>query len=149
MQTLSNQPSNDLDVYPEKQVHRTFILTGTLFQLILFPFIATLFSGDESVGLLVVFCLPIYLIVAGLLGLITMSIISTWLVSKKRYIQQGWWIQTFLVGYFVTTVFYVFFISSMTSISYWLALSLTGGISAVLAGMSALPTLEEDIKGLI
>ena len=143
MQISSTQPSNSLNIYPEKKVHRTFILSGTLFQLILFPFITILFTSDESIGLLVIFFFPVYIIGGGLLGMSMMSIISAWHVSKKRFIKKGWWIQTFLVGYIVTTVFYLLFLSSIAGIPYLLGIGLTGGISTVLAGMSALPTLEE------
>ncbi|MEN6669511.1 hypothetical protein AAJP47_03955 [Psychrobacter sp. B38] len=140
MQILSTQPSDRLNVYPEKKVHRTFILSGTLFQLILFPFAATLFTADASIGLMAILFFPIYILGGCLFGLAIMSIVSTWHVHKKRFIKKGWWIQTFSVGYLITTVFYVIFLSSMIGILPSLAIGLAGGVSAVLAGMSALPT---------
>lgn len=148
MDMLPTQPSDRLNVYPEEKVHRIFILSGTFFQLILFPFAATLFTADNSIGLLAILFLPIYIIGGGLFGMAIMSVISTWHVRQKRYIERGWWIQTFLVGYLVTTVFYAIFLSSMIDILHLLAISLTGGVSAMLAAMSALPTLDEYTEEL-
>lgn len=149
MDMLPTQPSDRLNVYPEEKVHRIFILSGTFFQLILFPFAATLFTADNSIGLLAILFLPIYIIGGGLFGMAIMSVISTWHVHKKRSMKKGWWIQTFLVGYLITTLFYLLFLSSMIAILHLLAIGLTGGVSAVLAGMSALPTAEEGAEGLI
>lgn len=148
MQVSSTQPNNSLNVYPKKKVHRTFIISGTLFHIILFPFITTLFTADDSIGLLVILFFPIYILGGGLVGMIVMSAISTWHVHQKRYIERGGWIQTFLVGYLVTIVFYVIFLSSMIDILHLLAIGLTGGVSAMLAAMSALPTLDEYTKEL-
>lgn len=143
---ISTQPSNGLNVYPKEKVQKTFILSGTFFQLILFPFAATLLTADDSIGLLAILFFPIYIVGGGLLGMVIMSIISTWHVHKKRFIKKGWWIQTFLVGYLITTILYVMFLSSMIGIPYLLVIGLTGGVSAVLAGMSALPQVEEGTE---
>ena len=139
----SIQPSNSSHAYPEQKVQRVFILAGTLFQLILFPFAATLFTADSSLGVLAVLFFPVYIAGGGLFGMVIMSIIGTWHVHKKRTLKEGWWRQTFFAGYLITTVFYVIFLNSMIGVSHLLAIGLIGGISAVLAGMSALPAAEE------
>ena len=144
MKKLLTQPHDHLDVYPEHKVQRIFILAGTLFQLILFPFAAMLVTADSSIGVLAVLFFPVYLVGGGLFNMVIMSGISTWLVHKKCVIKQGWWRQAFLVGYLITTIFYVIFLNSMIHIPHLLAIGLTGGVSTVLAGMSALPTEEEE-----
>lgn len=137
------------DSHSAKKVHKTFMFTGALFQLTLFPVVAMLFTSDQSIGLLIVLFFPLYLLGGGLLSLGTMAIIADWHIKKQRFIRQGWWLHTFMVGYIVTALFFIIFLSSVKALPIWLAISVTGGLSAVLAGMSSLPvvkTIDEDLE---
>ncbi|WP_201580136.1 hypothetical protein [Psychrobacter sp. Pi2-52] len=50
------------------------------------------------------------------------------------------------MGVLINALFFVWFIFSKFGLVIWFSISLTGGVSAVLAGMSALPVLKENIE---
>ena len=113
MKNKLNQPSHSLNEslaeYPKMKVTKLFLFVGALYELIIFPWIATLLSSDNS-------------------------------------IEDGWWIRTFFMGVLINALFFVWFIFSKFGLVIWFSISLTGGVSAVLAGMSALPVLKENIE---
>ncbi len=56
MKNKLNQPSHSLNEslaeYPKMKVTKLFLFVGALCELIIFPWIATLLSSDDSIGLL-------------------------------------------------------------------------------------------------
>lgn len=76
----------------------------------------------------------------------TTLMMGKWHSYKEIYIQDGWWIRTFFMGVLINALFFVWFIFSKFGLVIWFSISLTGGVSAVLAGMSALPVLKENIE---
>lgn len=150
MKNKLNQPSHSLNEslaeYPKMRVTKLFLFVGALYELIIFPWIATLLSPDDSIGLLFILFFPVYLIAGGLFAMPTTLMMGKWHSYKEVYIQDGWWIRTFFMGVLINALFFVWFIFSKFGLVIWFSISLTGGVSAVLAGMSALPVLKENIE---
>lgn len=100
MKNKLNQPSHSLNEslaeYPKMKVTKLFLFVGALYELIIFPWIATLLSSDNSIGLLFILFFPVYLIAGGLFAMPTTLMMGKWHSYKEIYIQDGWWIRTFL-----------------------------------------------------
>lgn len=128
--------------YPSKKVMVSFLTAGTFYQLILFPVVFALVSVDKRMGLVVLMFLPFYLLFGGLLFACSIAVTAQWLIEKKRYKNKGWVVYTFLSGFIVTALFYIWFIRFDEGVILWFAISLVGGISTTLVSLTALPEVK-------
>lgn len=130
--------------YPTKKVMASFLTAGTFYQLILFPVMFSLVSVDKRMGLVVLMFLPFYLLFGGLLFACSIALTGQWIIEKKRYKNKSWVLYTFLSGFIVTALFYIWFIRFNEGITVWFAISLAGGMSTTLVSLTALPEVKVE-----
>lgn len=127
--------------YPKKMVIFLFLTLGTLYQLILFPILVSLIMWNKDIGLAYAVAIPFYLIEGVfLIGMPTL-LCGIWLASKQTYKSKRWWVRVFVVGFSINATFFI-----GQDARTWLAISLVGGISALIVSMSALPKPKQSLQ---
>lgn len=63
------------------------------------------------------------------------------LLPNKHSKSKRWWVRVFFVGFSINATFFI-----GQDARTWLAISLVGGISALIVGMSALPKPKQSLQ---